>query len=94
MHEQLLICITLQFWLRIESFRPCLLYNFGTTARLALIQRVDCAEVDLLVDLVLHSRREVVRVVVGSAFRVVVTIVVLAGEQLEIEVFTYWCCYV
>lgn len=108
MHKQLLVCIALQFWLRIESLRPRLLHDLRATSRLALIQRVDCAEVDLLIDLVLQCRCKVVCVVVCRAFGVDVAVMVvlimamrhglcngvdvLAGEQLRMVVLTFWCC--
>lgn len=67
-HEQLLVGIALELWLGFELFNPCLLDNLRPGLRLALIQCGDCAEVDLLVNVVLQRGRQVISVVVSGAF--------------------------
>lgn len=75
MHEQLLIRVALQLRLSIQPLIPCFLDDFGTAARVTLIERVDCTEVDLLIYVVLESWGQVVGMIVGGSLRVVVTVV-------------------
>ena len=77
MHQQLLVRITLQFGLLVQSLSPCLLYDLCTASRFALVQCIDRAKVDLLVDVVLQRRSEIVRVVVGRTLGVVVAVVLM-----------------
>jgi hypothetical protein len=74
-HEQLLVRIALQLRLLVQPFAPSLLHDLGAAPRLALVQRVDSAEVDLLVDVVLQRGRDIVGMVVGCSLGVVVTMV-------------------
>lgn len=77
MHQQLLVRIALQFRLIVQSLRPRLLHHFRAASGFTLIQCVDRAEVDLLVDVVLQRRSEIVRMVVGRAFGVIVAVVLV-----------------
>lgn len=73
-HEQLLICIALQLRLFIKPLAPRFLHDFRSAPRLALVQRVDGAEVDLLVDVVLQRGCEIVGMVVGRSLGVIVAV--------------------
>lgn len=77
MHQQLLVRVALQFRLLVQSLGPRLLHHFRAAPRLTLVQCVDRAEVDLLVDVVLQRWSEIVRVVVGRALGVVVAVVLM-----------------
>jgi hypothetical protein len=72
-HEQLLVCVALQFRLLVQPFAPSFLHDLCAAPGFALVQRVDGAEVDLLVYVVLQRGRDVVAMVVGCSLGVVVT---------------------
>jgi len=74
MHQQLLIRIALQLGLGVQSFGPCLLHDLRAGPRLGFVERVDGAEVDLFVDVVLERRGQVIRVIVRRALGVVVAV--------------------
>jgi hypothetical protein len=67
----------LQFRLLVQSLGPRLLHNLRTATRLALVQCVDGAKVNLLVNVVLQRRSEIVCVVMGGALGVVVAVVIV-----------------
>jgi hypothetical protein len=77
MHQQLLVRIALQLRLLIQPLAPRLLHHFRATSRFALVQCIDCAEVDLLVYVVLQRGRDVVGVVVSGAFGVIMAVVLV-----------------
>ena len=88
MHQQLLVRVALQFRLLIKSLGPRLLNHFCAASRLALVQRVDRAEVDLLVYVVLQRGREIVGVVVGCSLGVVVAMMLVF-----IVTVRHCCCW-
>jgi hypothetical protein len=77
MHQQLLVRIALQLRLLIKPLTPRLLHHFRATSRFTFVQRVDCAEVDLLVYVVLQRGRDVVGMVVNGTLGVVVAVVLV-----------------
>lgn len=77
MHQQLLVSVTLELRIRVESFRPWFLHYSRTRLRVSLIQCVDRGEVDLFVYVVLESGCEVVCVVMRGAFGMVMAVMVV-----------------
>lgn len=65
-HQQLLIGITAEFGLRIQSLVPCLLADLASRTRGALVQSIDGVKVDLFVEAVLQSWSDVVRMIVNA----------------------------
>jgi hypothetical protein len=92
MHQQLLVRITLQLRLLIQPLAPRLLHHFRATPRFTLVQRVDCAEVDLLVYVVLQRGREIVGMVVSGALGVVVAVVLVFIVAVRHGCFRFGCC--
>jgi len=76
-HQQLLVRIAAEFRFSVKPLCPCLLHYPRPRSRLRLVQRVDGGEVDLLVDVVVQRRRDVVGVVMSGALRMVVTVMAM-----------------
>lgn len=66
MHQQLLVGVAAELGFGIEALVPGLLANLAPRARRGFVQRVDGTEVDLLVDVVLQGRSDVVGMIVCS----------------------------
>lgn len=90
-HQQLLVRIALQLRLLVQSLTPGLLHHFRATTRIAFVQRINCAEVDLLVYVVLQCGREIVGVVVGSALGVVVPVMLVFVMAVRHGWYVVWC---
>lgn len=71
-HEELFVRVALQGRFRIETVCPGFLEDERSRARGGFVEGLDGAEVDLVVDVVLESGGQVVRVVVCAAGAVIV----------------------
>lgn len=73
-HEELFVRIALQGRFRVETVCPGFLEDERSRARGGFVEGLDGAEVDLVVDVVLESGGQVVRVVVCAAGAVIVRV--------------------
>jgi len=73
----LLVYIACQLWLRIQPLRPGLFHNGRARTRLGFVQRHDLVKVDLLIEIRLESRCQVVGVVVVISVVVMMVMVVM-----------------
>lgn len=71
-HEELFVRVALQGRFRVETVCPGFLEDERSRARGGFVEGLDGAEVDLVVDVVLESGGQVVRVVVCAAGAVIV----------------------
>ena len=65
-HQQLFVGIAAEFGLSGQSLVPCLFTDLAARPRRTLVERVDGAKVDLLVDVVLEGGRDIVAMVVSA----------------------------
>lgn len=73
-HEELFVRVALQGRFRVETVCPGFLEDERSRARGGFVEGLDGAEVDLVVDVVLESGGQVVRVVVCAAGAVIVRV--------------------
>lgn len=73
-HEELFVRVALQGRFRVETVCPSFLEDERSRARGGFVEGLDGAEVDLVVDVVLESGGQVVRVVVCAAGAVIVRV--------------------
>lgn len=73
-HEELFVRVALQGRFRVETVCPGFLEDERSRARGGFVEGLDGAEVDLVVDVVLESGGQVVRVVVRAAGAVIVRV--------------------